>query len=306
MKNYLFVAGILLSIPMLFFSCSNEEHASSDVMESHVSTIVKLANEAGEKKMVVQDAAKESRVNALGTTTISVVFPGGGTKGEMQAVEAVQTPKDLILLYDRTAADFYYPEAEVKGDTTITFSDKDAIEALAPLVAESRNILHGYGFTDAEIQEMLDENEVDETQLVMLMMAIANNEIECSMPESLQMMAMKQDSHFHIINDALTFFEMGLSSAFALPLCAQQMRTNTNGGMVSANTNQEFQIIVGCAVKALLDDITYMSAASGLKTYSKALIKKAFKVIAKKVLGPVGVVIAAADFGWCLYENGIF
>lgn len=306
MKKILYIASAILSIPVFFSSCSNEEHISSEVMESHVNTIVKLANEVAEKKMVVQDIAKGSRVSTPGTTTISVVFPGGGTKSEMEAVEAVQTPKDLILLYDRTAADFYYPEADVKGDATITFSDQDAIEALAPLVAESRNILHGYGFTDAEIQEMLDENEVDETQLVMLMMAIANNEIESSQPSSPQLMTMNENNHFQIINNALSFFEKGLSSAFALPLCAQQTRSTTKGGQVSENTNQDFKIIVGCAVEALLWDITNMSSASTLKTYNKALIKKTFKVIAKKVLGPVGVAIAAADFGWCLYRNGIF
>lgn len=296
MKTNILFLGIALCFSVSFFSCSDDEQMPSRIQQSEISTFFQLANDVAKSKLVVQDAPKGNRADANGTTTISVVFPGGGTTEELQAVEAVQTPEDLVLLYDRTAADFYYPEANVEGDTTITFSDKDAIEALEPLVAESKNVLHKYGFSDTEIQEMLDENGVDETQLVMLMMAIVNNEIE---PEySFQAMASKRGDSFGIINNTLNHFETVLSDLLFTPLYANQSRTSTHGDLVSYMTNQEFKVVVGCAVKALVMDIAF-------KALSKALLKKAFVAIAKKVLGPVGVAIAVADFGWCLHVNGV-
>jgi len=41
--------------------------------------------------------------------------------------------------------------------------------------------------------------------------------------------------------------------------------------------------------------------AYSLKTWGKAAIKKAFKSVAKKMLGPIGALIAVSEFSYCMW-----
>lgn len=55
-----------------------------------------------------------------------------------------------------------------------------------------------------------------------------------------------------------------------------------------------------CALHALGMDVIFSIGSSGLNTWSVWRIKAAFKKVAQRFLGPVGVAIAVADFGFCL------
>ena len=55
-----------------------------------------------------------------------------------------------------------------------------------------------------------------------------------------------------------------------------------------------------CALKAIGFDFAVFLGNSGVKTWSKAAIKRAFKIAAKKALGPAGVAIAVIEFGICM------
>ena len=56
-----------------------------------------------------------------------------------------------------------------------------------------------------------------------------------------------------------------------------------------------------CALGAIGFDFTAFLATSGIKTWGKTALKRAFKTVAQKALGPAGVAIAVIDFGLCMY-----
>lgn len=58
-----------------------------------------------------------------------------------------------------------------------------------------------------------------------------------------------------------------------------------------------------CALKAAGADILYALYQSTASVWTMAAIRTAFGTVAKKVLGPVGVTIAAIEFGWCIWNN---
>lgn len=56
-----------------------------------------------------------------------------------------------------------------------------------------------------------------------------------------------------------------------------------------------------CALIAIGFDFTTFLSSSGITKWKKAALKRAFKSVAKKALGPAGVAIAVIDFGLCMY-----
>ena len=55
-----------------------------------------------------------------------------------------------------------------------------------------------------------------------------------------------------------------------------------------------------CAIHALGVDILFALGSSGATVWTVATIKTAFKTVAKRMLGPIGIAIAVIDFGLCL------
>lgn len=65
--------------------------------------------------------------------------------------------------------------------------------------------------------------------------------------------------------------------------------------------NVNWEKVGKCALAAIgLDFTAYLSASSATK-WEKAILKRTFKSVAKKALGPAGVALAVIDFGLCLY-----
>lgn len=60
------------------------------------------------------------------------------------------------------------------------------------------------------------------------------------------------------------------------------------------------QDIFNCGMAAIGADILWALGSSNASKWSKKAIKKAFGVVAKRALGPVGVAIAVVSFGTCL------
>jgi hypothetical protein len=55
-----------------------------------------------------------------------------------------------------------------------------------------------------------------------------------------------------------------------------------------------------CAAHALGVDVLFSLGSSGATVWTMGAIKTAFKTVAKRMLGPIGVAIAVVDFGFCL------
>lgn len=183
-------------------------------------------------------------------------------------LDDVNNVKDILSLVASTGIEI---STEFSGncDYTIMFSESKARQALNPLIAKSKEYLYSKGFSDTEIKEMLEENNVDESELVRLVIGVSSFE------ETTQELTYLQDKG-HVFYHFL-----------CIPTFAQ---SSVDWGHVGE-----------CALKALGADFGFSSANSTIKTWGKTAIKKAFKTIAQKMMGPVGVTIALGEFAWCMW-----
>lgn len=62
--------------------------------------------------------------------------------------------------------------------------------------------------------------------------------------------------------------------------------------------------VLYCAGVAIGADAVYALTQSGASSWSVGTIKRVFKSVAKRFLGPVGVVVATISFGGCLITQG--
>lgn len=128
------------------------------------------------------------------------------------------------------------------------FVDTKKVEnALDPMVKESKQWLYSRGMSETDIQEMLREEGVTESELVPFVLG-------CMDAEKLQL-----------------------------------------------TRSTDWKKVGNCALIALGMDFTAFLSTSRSKTWGKAALKKVFKSVAQKALGPAGVAIAVIEFGLCMY-----
>ncbi|MBP3839284.1 MAG: hypothetical protein ILA04_09190 [Prevotella sp.] len=196
------------------------------------------------------------------TSTIAVDFPPNTDESLINLLGETKTLEDLIELRRLARAIYTYDVDASAAQYSVEVSKAKVTATMSPMVEKSKKFLkEEKGFTEEEIQEMLAENNVDETQLVPLVALICEQE-------------------------SRTGNGLAANSSFGFNLLATPCYANSR--------------IVDCAMKAIGADVLYSLASSGLKTWSKALIRQSFKVIAKRALGPIGAAIAVAEFALCI------
>ena len=156
------------------------------------------------------------------------------------------------------------------ADYVIHVSESAARKSLDPLVQESKQYLYSKGFTEKEIQDLLVECGADETDLVRIVLAISSEE------NSANELAVRQTRSFN------TF------SLLATPAYAQ------NWGKITRCTLQTLGV----------NELAY--AFASLKKFTKSAIisavKATFKTTAKRLLGPIGAIVAITEFGLCMAD----
>lgn len=170
-----------------------------------------------------------------------------------------------LVLYDNTSK-YMYKEGT---DIAVEISENKTRNALKPLLQESKKFLYERGFSEEEIQTMLKEENADESDLIPLVLVISEDEY----------------------NQSLTAHRYSVTNNFLAVSCFA-------GGI-------SMKVALDCAIKAIGADILYALSSSGTKIWSKYSIKKAFKVVAKRCLGPIGVAIAVVEFSVCLADAGL-
>lgn len=198
--------------------------------------------------------------------TVYVDFPDDTPKLEIDRVRELKTLDDMMLLSHQTAAEFHFEKSELTCDS-ISISEKEAEVALKPMVAECKRYLYAKDFSDNDIEEMLQESNADETLLVTFVLALMEKE---------QMEGEK-------LADVFNSYPL----LFTTPARAVSVDWSKAGY---------------CAAGAIGLDIFAGLSQSTLKTWSIAAMKKAFKTVAQKVVGPVGVLIFVGDFSWCYFN----
>lgn len=217
----------------------------------------------------MRPTAKTRSKNDNDVITIYVDYPEDTSKPIKELCEFVSTAQDMIALHRLTAAEFSTDNTGT--EYKIQISEDEAKQSLSPLVEQSRQYLYSKGMSENEIQNMLTENNADETQLVPFVLLLINQ--ECREMELAKNERQKAPNNF--------------LQLFVIPCRA-------------SNLNAVFD----CGMEALGVDFLFAAGTSITKTWSVAIIKKAFKSIAQKALGPVGAAIAVGSFGWCLYQKG--
>lgn len=222
------------------------------------------------------------------TETVCLMFHDGTTTTTDEIIEDINTLTELIQTKTNhnlvTQFDLNWDSDTDGTDDSTTdstnepdFNPEDCValieiplqptsDALNPAIQEAKNyLISSYGFSNQEINEMIADEIGQEEDLVLLVMAMANAENS---------------------NNGTAFNYMSLfgESAYA----------------------QDWEQIGNCAMVAIGADVLYSLAtadpAMGSKWKKKA-IKKAFGVVAKRMLGPIGVAIAVVSFALCMSGN---
>lgn len=151
---------------------------------------------------------------------------------------------------------------------SVKMSEAEAREKLHPMVLESVKYLKSKGLSSAQIREMLTSCHADSTQLVPLVLAMKEVEDDVAAQTNMQLSA---------------------------PSTGKQQPTQS--------TNIDWEKVRGCAVEAIgLDLVTIIGSTSHV-SWTYPLIIKAFKSIAKKVIGPISVLFVVVEFSFCIWRR---
>ncbi|MCF3108077.1 hypothetical protein LL912_04740 [Niabella sp. CC-SYL272] len=163
-----------------------------------------------------------------------------------------------------TDAIIQYEPTSTNYENQINIPVTTLLAALAPLILEARQYLYAKGFTEQDIQDMLIEANGREEDLVPFVMTLTDIE-------------QKQQESSNVVKSYLNFF------------------TNT----ASAKELQGSDY-VKCAMTAIGADFLWALGQSTAFAWTVATMKTAFKKVASKFLGPIGVAIAVVSFGVCI------
>ncbi|WP_124559640.1 hypothetical protein [Pedobacter sp. KBW01] len=186
-----------------------------------------------------------------------------GTNPEIYPIQAVNNVSQLAELLYATDGTVQYEPTPTNSGNTIVVDVQAINQALDPVILEAKQYLYAKGFTPNDITDMIAEHNGTQQDLVP--------------------------------------FVIGLT--WAETQAPVEITKNYNPFISTANAKLNAQDYINCAVAALGVDILYALSQSTLSTWSIPLMKKAFGTVAKKVLGPIGVAITIASFGFCLYAT---
>ncbi len=156
--------------------------------------------------------------------------------------------------------------------STYTFgmSNSDALSSLSVLILQSRAYLRTKNMTDADIDAMISENNVDEGALVELAFSMAEQE------------------KYEYDNRESFFAQLNMSDFFCL----------------KANAAIDWRNVGNCALQVLGAHALYDLYSIPVARWTMSLVKQAFTVIAQKYIGAVGAVISVIEFSVCVLKKG--
>lgn len=259
----LFLFGIVASIlPFIIQSCQREQYENSDtgIANAKFTTALKqYKNSIGELSINKRSKSITGRLSESGDIVAYMELPLDASTESINFYHNMTSIQDLANLIDNHDATLQYEPTETNSNYQVNLPLEVIEESLNPLVQQSKEFLYTKGFTEQDIQQMIEEENGVETDLIPLVMTITQ-------AENGNLVAMNK-FNFLPINYAYgyTWSEVG-----------------------------------HCGMHALGVDILFSLGASTATVWSMVAIKAAFKTVAKRMLGPIGVAIAVVDFGLCM------
>ena len=271
-------ALVILSV-FIFDSCKKSEYEKSPGKKANDNFISSL--QANKKTLSSVAFRVDSKQNKIGKKNVMaryadpaptpdevpvyIQFPADESNQTNAPFQKPETMEELVELIHSTDAIIQYEPTSTNSGNQINLPIETIRTSLNPLIQESKQYLYAKGFTEQDIQQMIKDENAEETDLVPFVIALS--EIESS-----QMVAVTNN-----YSKLLPF-----NSAYA---------------------KLQWSDVGTCAMKAIGADILAGLYQSSASVWSVAVLKKAFGTVAKKMVGPVGAAIAAIEFGWCLWSN---
>lgn len=168
----------------------------------------------------------------------------------------------IVSLFDNEYADGY-----------VELSNEKALELAGPMIKECKQYLYGKGFSESEIQSMLSENDKVEADIIPFVLFLV-----------------EQEEHENQVIQENGFVFNPVTGLIV------------EGDGSSIDPKFNWAKVGYCALKTIGLDIIQEIRNSGVKTLTKAVLKKAFKTVAKRLMGPVGAIYALYEVYDC-YNN---
>lgn len=269
MKKLLISFSIVALCVIPFSSCSNEEESSKAEVSSECRDFVNAYNhEIGNvRKYDIHNENKHGVRKAISRNdnlkSAYLSFPDN-TPNEVKALSSdIKTARDFTDIMRLTAATVQLEPNNDNQENAVAVDYNQIRVALNPLVASAKEYLYSKGLTETDINDMIIENDAEMIDLVPFVLLLTEYELQ--------------------------YDEGTVVESPDFPQIPESDFSNRD--------------IVSCGIHAIGMDLFYSFGGSTLKSWGKAAIKKAFGVIAKRALGPLGCIIAVAEFSYCLYEK---
>jgi hypothetical protein len=260
----LFVLNLLvISVGFVFESCQK------DTIKPNAAIKFKKTLDASKKlaglvpiQKVNNIASRTESQEIEGNDIIPIYlnFPGEITSHILETFQNANSIQDVVSLLQNANATVQYEPNASNQNFQILVSLDEVRNTLHPLVIASKEYLYSKGFTEQDIQEMLTENNATEEDLIPFVVTLTQIE-------------------------------------------TQEQNTSDSGFMKMLPFHSTYAIdwaqVGHCAMHALGVNIIF-SIGSSSATWTMSSIKAAFKDVAKRILGPIGVLIAVADFSFCM------
>lgn len=269
---------VLTCIFMFFLnSCNSEETIEDKHSKEFISSYnilldkfssMNIVNNITKSRVSIDEDLGDNQLDE--TILIYLLYPKNTQEDIKNLTEEVVTIQDLSDLIRLTDAVLQYQPNNENIKYKIEVSKASIMNGINPMIKTAKEYLYSRGFSEEEIQMMIEENNAQESDLIPFVLKLSEASIS---EESNQKTPTSQ-------------LKTNFSSILFTPLYAE----------VPLNSS-DYQ---SCALEAIGFDIAYSLAWSGAKTWGKIAIKKAFTTIAKRALGPVGAAIAVVEFGICL------
>lgn len=278
----LFSLTVLLSgSTLLLDSCKNEESEVETSSHEFVSSYNHMLEKLSSTIIVTNKSNTAMRSAPINedepddpveeTILVYLLYPKGTPEDIKDLSEEVVTIQDLSDLIHLTDATLQYVPNEDNMVYKIKVSEPLLMEGINPMIQSSKEYLYSRGFSEQEIQDMIQENNATESDLIPFVLKWS----EASLSESSTTTPVSQ-------------FKTKCLGAFSTPLYAKELVVSD---------------YVDCALDAIGINVLAGLSWSGAKTWSKVAAKKAFAAVAKRALGPIGAAITAISFGICLYNK---